>query len=79
VVPAQRVARPARPAPREGWPGTLSVDANRAADAAEQLGQGGGPVFRYGPDAHPAAKALEVLDMRHDDLTSGGDPLAGKR
>jgi hypothetical protein len=20
-----------------------------------------------------------VLDMRHDDLTSGGDPLAGKR
>jgi hypothetical protein len=28
---------------------------------------------------HVAAEALEVLDVRQDDLVSGADPLSGKR
>lgn len=48
-------------------------------DVAEQLRQAGVPVFLYGAGAEAAAEALEVLDVRQDDLTSGGDPLAGKR
>ena len=48
-------------------------------DVAERLRQAGVPVFLYGAGAEAAAEALEVLDVRQDDLTSGGDPLAGKR
>jgi beta-phosphoglucomutase-like phosphatase (HAD superfamily) len=48
-------------------------------DVAEQLRQAGVPVFLYGAGAEAAAEALEVLDVRQDDLVSGGDPLAGKR
>jgi beta-phosphoglucomutase-like phosphatase (HAD superfamily) len=48
-------------------------------DVAERLRQAGVPVFLYGAGALAAAEALEVLDVRQDDLTSGGDPLAGKR
>jgi hypothetical protein len=36
-------------------------------------------VFLYGSGAEAAAEALEVLDVRQDDLLSGADPLAGKR
>lgn len=48
-------------------------------DVAEQLRQAGVPVFLYGAGAEAAAEALEVLDVRQDDLLSGVDPLAGKR
>ena len=48
-------------------------------DVAEQLRQAGVPVFLYGAGAEAAAEALEVLDVRQDDLLSGGDTLAGKR
>ena len=48
-------------------------------DVAEQLRQAGVPVFLYGAGAEAAAEALEVLDIRQDDLLSGDDPLAGKR
>jgi phosphoglycolate phosphatase-like HAD superfamily hydrolase len=48
-------------------------------DVAEQLRQAGVPVFLYGAGALAAAEALEVLDVRQDDLLSGADPLAGKR
>lgn len=48
-------------------------------DVAEQLRQAGVPVFLYGAGAEAAAEALEVLDVRQDDLVSGGDPLSGKR
>lgn len=48
-------------------------------DVAQQMRQAGVPVFLYGAGAEAAAEALEVLDVRQDDLTSGGDPLAGKR
>ncbi len=48
-------------------------------DVAERLRRAGVPVFLYGAGAEAAAEALEVLDVRQDDLTSGGDPLAGKR
>ena len=48
-------------------------------DVAEQLRQAGVPVFLYGAGAEAAAEALEVLDVRQDDLLSGADPLAGKR
>jgi beta-phosphoglucomutase-like phosphatase (HAD superfamily) len=47
-------------------------------DVAEQLRQAGVPVFLYGAGAEAAAEALEALDVRQDDLTSGGDPLAGR-
>lgn len=30
------------------------------------------------PAPRPAAEALEVVDVRQDDLTSGGVPLTGK-
>jgi len=48
-------------------------------DVAEQLRQAGVPVFLYGAGAEAAAEALEVLDVRQDDLVSGNDPLAGRR
>lgn len=48
-------------------------------DVAEQLRQAGVPVFLYGAGAEAAAEALEALDVRQDDLVSGGDPLEGKR
>jgi beta-phosphoglucomutase-like phosphatase (HAD superfamily) len=48
-------------------------------DVAERLRQAGVPVFLYGAGAEAAAEALEVLDVRQDDLVSGGNPLAGKR
>lgn len=48
-------------------------------DVAEQLREAGVPVFLYGAGAEAAAEALEVLDVRQDDLLSGADPLAGKR
>jgi hypothetical protein len=48
-------------------------------DVAEHLRQAGVPVFLYGAGAEAAAEALEVLDVRQDDLLSGADPLAGKR
>lgn len=47
-------------------------------DVAEQLRQAGVPVFLYGAGAEAAAEALEALDVRQDDLTSGGDPVAGR-
>jgi hypothetical protein len=51
----------------------------RKRDVAEQLRQAGVPVFLYGAGAEAAAEALEVLDMRQDDLFSRSDPFAGKR
>ncbi|HEX6368544.1 MAG TPA: HAD family acid phosphatase [Longimicrobium sp.] len=48
-------------------------------DVAEQLRQAGVPVFLYGAGAEAAAEALEVLDVRQDDLLSGADPLEGRR
>lgn len=48
-------------------------------DVAEMLRQAGVPVFLYGAGAEAAAEALEVLDIRQDDLVSGADPLSGKR
>ena len=48
-------------------------------DVAEQLRQAGVPVFLYGAGAEAAAEALEVLDVRQDDLLSGDDPFAGRR
>jgi beta-phosphoglucomutase-like phosphatase (HAD superfamily) len=48
-------------------------------DVADALREAGIPVFLYGAGAEAAAEALEVLDVRQDDLTSGGDPFAGKR
>jgi beta-phosphoglucomutase-like phosphatase (HAD superfamily) len=48
-------------------------------DVADHLREAGVPVFLYGGGAEAAAEALEVLDVRQDDLTSGGDPFAGKR
>jgi phosphoglycolate phosphatase-like HAD superfamily hydrolase len=48
-------------------------------DVAEQLRQAGVPVFLYGAGAEAAAEALEALDVRQDDLVSGGDPMEGKR
>ncbi|HEX6910061.1 MAG TPA: HAD family acid phosphatase [Longimicrobium sp.] len=48
-------------------------------DVADQLREAGVPVFLYGAGAEAAAEALEVLDVRQDDLTAGGDPFAGKR
>jgi beta-phosphoglucomutase-like phosphatase (HAD superfamily) len=48
-------------------------------DVADQLRQAGVPVFLYGAGAIAAAEALEVLDVRQDDLIAGGDPLAGRR
>lgn len=48
-------------------------------DVAEQLRQAGVPVFLYGAGAEAAAEALEALDVRQDDLVSGGDPLEGRR
>jgi beta-phosphoglucomutase-like phosphatase (HAD superfamily) len=47
-------------------------------DVAERLRQAGVPVFLYGAGALAAAEALEVLDVRQDDLFAT-DPLAGKR
>lgn len=47
-------------------------------DVAERLRLAGVPVFLYGAGAEAAAEALEVLDIRQDDLFSD-DPLAGKR
>jgi beta-phosphoglucomutase-like phosphatase (HAD superfamily) len=48
-------------------------------DVADHLREAGVPVFLYGAGAVAAAEALEVLDVRQDDLTGEGDPLAGKR
>jgi beta-phosphoglucomutase-like phosphatase (HAD superfamily) len=48
-------------------------------DVADALREAGVPVFLYGAGAEAAAEALEVLDVRQDDLTGGGDPLAGKQ
>lgn len=48
-------------------------------DVADQLREAGVPVFLYGAGAIAAAEALEALDVRQDDLTGGGDPLAGRR
>ena len=48
-------------------------------DVADALRDAGVPIFLYGAGAEAAAEALEVLDVRQDDLTSGGDPFAGKR
>jgi beta-phosphoglucomutase-like phosphatase (HAD superfamily) len=48
-------------------------------DVADRLREAGVPVFLYGAGAEAAAEALEVLDVRQDDLTSGDDPFAGKR
>jgi beta-phosphoglucomutase-like phosphatase (HAD superfamily) len=48
-------------------------------DVAEMLRRAGVPVFLYGAGALAAAEALEVLDVRQDDLTSGADPLEGQR
>jgi beta-phosphoglucomutase-like phosphatase (HAD superfamily) len=48
-------------------------------DVADALREAGVPVFLYGAGAEAAAEALEVLDVRQDDLTGEGDPLAGKR
>jgi beta-phosphoglucomutase-like phosphatase (HAD superfamily) len=48
-------------------------------DVADRLRDAGVPVFLYGAGAAAAAEALEVLDVRQDDLTGGDDPLAGKR
>ncbi|HEU4881677.1 MAG TPA: HAD family acid phosphatase [Longimicrobium sp.] len=48
-------------------------------DVAEMLRQAGVPVFLYGAGAEAAAEALEVLDVRQDDLFSRTDPFAGKR
>jgi beta-phosphoglucomutase-like phosphatase (HAD superfamily) len=48
-------------------------------DVANHLREAGVPVFLYGAGAEAAAEALEALDVRQEDLTSGGDPLAGKR
>ncbi|HEU0298849.1 MAG TPA: HAD family acid phosphatase [Longimicrobium sp.] len=48
-------------------------------DVAEALREAGVPVFLYGAGAQAAAEALEVLDVRQDDLVSGADPFAGKR
>lgn len=47
-------------------------------NVAERLRQAGVPVFLYGAGALAAAEALEVLDVRQDDLFAA-DPLAGKR
>ncbi len=48
-------------------------------DVADHLRQAGVPVFLYGAGAQAAAEALEVLDVRQDDLVAGSDPFAGKR
>jgi beta-phosphoglucomutase-like phosphatase (HAD superfamily) len=48
-------------------------------DVADALREAGVPVFLYGAGALAAAEALEALDVRQDDLTAPGDPLAGKR
>jgi beta-phosphoglucomutase-like phosphatase (HAD superfamily) len=48
-------------------------------DVAGHLREAGVPVFLYGAGAIAAAEALEVLDVRQEDLLSGEDPLAGKR
>ena len=47
-------------------------------DVAEALRQAGVPVFLYGAGAEAAAEALEALDVRQDDLTSGGNPREGQ-
>jgi beta-phosphoglucomutase-like phosphatase (HAD superfamily) len=47
-------------------------------DVAEALRQAGVPVFLYGAGAEAAAEALEALDVRQDDLTSGGDARRGQ-
>lgn len=48
-------------------------------DVAEHLRATGVPVFLYGAGAEAAAEALEVLDVRQDDLLSEDDPFEGKR
>jgi beta-phosphoglucomutase-like phosphatase (HAD superfamily) len=48
-------------------------------DVADHLREAGVPVFLYGAGALAAAEALEVLDVRQDDLLSDDDPFAGKR
>jgi beta-phosphoglucomutase-like phosphatase (HAD superfamily) len=48
-------------------------------DVADHLREAGVPVFLYGAGALAAAEALEVLDVRQDDLLSDADPFAGKR
>jgi beta-phosphoglucomutase-like phosphatase (HAD superfamily) len=48
-------------------------------DVAGMLREAGVPVFLYGAGAEAAAEALEVLDVRQDDLLAGDDPLDGKR
>jgi beta-phosphoglucomutase-like phosphatase (HAD superfamily) len=48
-------------------------------DVADHLREAGVPVFLYGAGAIAAAEALEVLDVRQDDLLTDDDPFAGKR
>jgi beta-phosphoglucomutase-like phosphatase (HAD superfamily) len=48
-------------------------------DVADALRDAGIPVFLYGAGAEAAAEALEVLDVRQDDLTGEGDPMEGKK
>ena len=48
-------------------------------DVADRLRDAGLPVFLYGAGAEAAAEALEVLDVRQDDLAGGGDVHAGRR
>jgi beta-phosphoglucomutase-like phosphatase (HAD superfamily) len=48
-------------------------------DVAEAIRLAGVPVFLYGAGAEAAAEALEVLDVRQDDLASGGDPREARK
>lgn len=47
-------------------------------DVADALREAGVPVFLYGAGAEAAAEALEVLDVRQEDLAAE-DPFAGRR
>jgi beta-phosphoglucomutase-like phosphatase (HAD superfamily) len=48
-------------------------------DVAGHLRDAGVPVFLYGAGMEAAAEALEVLDVRQDDLVGDGDPFQGRR
>jgi beta-phosphoglucomutase-like phosphatase (HAD superfamily) len=48
-------------------------------DVADHLRQAGIPVFLYGAGMEAAAEALEVLDVRQDDLLAAADPSVGTR
>jgi FMN phosphatase YigB (HAD superfamily) len=47
-------------------------------DVADALREAGVPVFLFGAGAEAAAEALEVLDVRQDDLAED-DPFAGRK